>query len=87
MNVTSAPDNVVSLNLPAGSVVAVGVGVTSAVTGAGGVVADGAAQDDNAKAAAAKVAMVRCFMMVPPVDLDGSMVSIARADLFIPGPL
>ena len=61
----SAPDNVVSLNLPAGSVVAVGVGVTSAVTGAGGVDAAGAAQDDNARAAAAKVAIVRYFM-VPP---------------------
>ena len=74
MNVTSAPEMVVSLNLPAGSVVVVGVGVTSAVTGAGaGVLAAGAAQDDNAKAAAAdRTVMVRCFM-VPPVSLIGSV--------------
>ena len=68
----SAPDSVVSLNLPAGSVVEVGVGVASAVTGAGGVVAAGAAHEVRARAAAAKVAMVKCFM-VPPVDCDGSV--------------
>ena len=62
----SAPDNVVSLNLPAGSVVEVGVGVTSAVTGAGaGVLATGAAQDDRAKAAADRTVIVRCFMDPP----------------------
>ena len=66
MNVISAPDNVVSLNLPAGSVVA--VGDASTVTGAGGVLAAGAAQDDRARAAAAdRTVIVRCFMMVPPV--------------------
>ena len=78
----SAPEMVVSLNLPAGSVVAVGVGVASAVTGAGaGVDAAGAAQDDSARAAAAKVAMVRCFM-VPPNRFVFCVVSI-RGSRFV----